>query len=525
MKTKIFTLFIIILLVCALPVFAAPDVIPVEKSTEIADTFVVNHKAELVNVSESDYNFKTSDGEATITGVSSLVSGSIIIPDTLGGYPVTCIDSWAFSYCPSISQITIPSSITKINNFAFSDYHIEQILVDSDNANYSNDSMGVLFNKDKTILIRYPAGNRAESYSIPYGVKEIASNAFTDCAYLSIINIPSTVNKIGDEAFSSCLSLTDMKIPENVTAIGAGVFRYCSSLNSIIIPKSVTCIGNLPLYMCSALNSIIVDKDNAYYSSDDCGALFNKDKTLLIQYPIGSALSSYTIPESVTDISEYAFTDGVSLTSIYISNKVENIGAYAFSNTGYYKNGSNWENDVLYLGNHIIAAKKDISGIYTVKEGTKTISSNAFIGCTSLIRIVLPESITNIGKTAFSNCENLVRITIPGVKTNIGENAFFGCDILTIYGIPNTKTHVYANENDIAFVPMIVFGDINSNGTPDESDINAVADYLSSVSSRNFSGSQIFAANLCTKDDINGEPVINIKDLIALAQLISNQKA
>ena len=104
---------------------------------------------------------------------------------------------------------------------------------------------------------------------------------------------------IGYQAFASCSSLTSITIPNSVTSIGVGAFLDCSSLTSITIPNSVTSIGEWAFSRCSSLTSINVDANNANYCSID-GVLFSKDKTILIQFPIGNTRSEYIIPNSVT---------------------------------------------------------------------------------------------------------------------------------------------------------------------------------------------------------------------------------
>ena len=149
------------------------------------------------------------------------------------------------------------------------------------------------------------------------------------------IAIPSTlggypVTSIGNYAFEDCDSLTSVTIGDSVTSIGDYAFKSCDSLTSITIPDSVTSIGNSAFESCYSLTSITVDSANKYYSDDGYGVLFNKDKTTLIQYPIGNSRSSYSIPDSVTSIGNYAFEYCDILTSITIPDSVTSIGNYAF---------------------------------------------------------------------------------------------------------------------------------------------------------------------------------------------------
>ena len=115
-----------------------------------------------------------------------------------------------------------------------------------------------------------------------------------------------------------------------VTSIGNSAFRECDALTSVSIPDSVTYIGNYAFACCYALTSIIVDENNSNYSSDANGVLFNKNRTTLIQYPVGSNKTAYTIPDSVTYIGSYAFACCDALTSVTIPDSVTSIGTSAF---------------------------------------------------------------------------------------------------------------------------------------------------------------------------------------------------
>ena len=123
--------------------------------------FAVSASAE----TEGYYTYKVENGEATITDVDESISGDVILPETLGGYKVTAIGKFAFEDCESITSITIPDSVTFIDGWAFwFCKSLTNIIVDENNKNYSNDSNGVLFNKDKTELVRYPAGKSADFF-------------------------------------------------------------------------------------------------------------------------------------------------------------------------------------------------------------------------------------------------------------------------------------------------------------------------------------------------------------------------
>ena len=305
-------------------------------------------------------NSVTSIGYEAFSGCSGLTS--ITIPDG-----VTSIGNYAFYGCSSLTSITIPNSVTSIGYEAFDNCDkLNQINVDTANTVYSSEN-GVLFNKEKTELIRYPAGKTDTAYAIPDSVTSIGGWAFDGCKGLTSITIPDGVTSIGYHAFSGCSSLTSVTVPNSVTSIGRFAFWCCSSLTSITIPESVTSIGSYAFLDCKKLTQINVDTANTKFSSVN-GVLFNKGKTELIRYPEGKADTSYSIPDSVTSIDWYAFYGCKGLTSI------------------------------------------------TIPESVTSIGDSAFCGCSSLTSITIPDSVTSIGDYAFNRCGSLKDVYYSGTQ-------------------------------------------------------------------------------------------------------------
>ncbi|MBQ8767743.1 MAG: leucine-rich repeat domain-containing protein [Clostridia bacterium] len=359
----------------------------------------------------------------------------------------------AFSYCENLESVTIPESIISVGSYAFSGcYGLERFVVDDENESYSSDEYGVLFNKDKTGLVKYPIGNTRTEYNIPDTVITIYEEAFDDNFYLTDITIPHSVTSIGYCAFADCFELNDITLPDSVKYIGPWAFSCCHSFVNITIPESVEEIGEAAFASCEKLTAITVDENNQYYSNDEYGVLFSKDKTVLVQYPSGSIRTYYAIPDSVSIIDTQAFSscnlisvdipDNVQrignrafqfsarLSEITISDYVNSIGSYAFEGTSFYNNDANWENDVLYIGNHCIVADTDIAGKCAIKDNTITIADDAFNNCFELTEVVIGENVKTIGEWAFG-WTKISKLEIPDSVTTISDFAFYNCNALT----------------------------------------------------------------------------------------------
>lgn len=163
----------------------------------------------------------------TFSGCSGLVS--LIIHNRVEG-----IGSYAFSGCTSLSSVSIPASVKNIFDGAFSGCtNLKAINVDTANTTYKSVD-GVLFSKDMSYLLGYPAGIKG-SYRIPTTVLIIAGGAFAGCVNLDAVEIPSNVGVIGESSFASCTALSEIVIPESVYYIGGSAFSDCVSLSSIYL--------------------------------------------------------------------------------------------------------------------------------------------------------------------------------------------------------------------------------------------------------------------------------------------------
>ena len=152
------------------------------------------------------------------------------------------------------------------------------------------------------------------------------------------------------------------------------------------------------------------------------------------------ALTSVTIPNSITSIESFAFKNCQSLNSINIPQSVVFIKPTAFSNSGIYNDESNWEDSVLYIGDCLIQAKRGLTGSYIVKEGTRLIINEAFAG-SNLTDITIPNTVTDIGAGAFKYSA-LTSMIIPNGITKIRGFAFYHCTSLKSINLPQSITQI-----------------------------------------------------------------------------------
>ena len=391
-------------------------------------------------------NSVTNIGSSAFNGCSNLTN--IEIPNS-----VTNIGSSAFSYCSGLTSIEIPNSITSIGGYAFS------------------------------------GCSGLTSVEIPNSVTIIKEAAFGGCTSLTSITIPNSIKTIEQSAFYNCTSLTSVLIPNSITSIGSNAFYYCGALKTVInfsnltFSKRSTGSGYVAYYANRVVNAPngIINGDYIWYEteSENVLACYLGDATELTlpsdyngeNYTIGESafsgcisLASIKIPNSVTSIGGYAFSGCSGLTNIEIPNSVisigdkafydcsglvsieipssvTSIGGSAFHGTAWYENNPD---GVIYLGKKLYSYKGTMPAntSINVKDGTLCIIGGAFKGCSNLVNIEIPNSVTSIGGEAFEDCSGLTNVEIPNSVISIGESAFRYCSSLASVEIPEGITNI-----------------------------------------------------------------------------------
>lgn len=298
---------------------------------------------------------------------------------------VTTIGEEAFAYCKALTTIKIPNSVTCIRWNAFEGCELlTSIDVAEDNKNYASID-GVLYNKDKKILIQCPGGKT--SIEIPDSVTRIEASAFWDCAKLKEIIIPNSVTNIVYTAFNGCTALnfneydnalylgskdnpyaflicakltdiTTCVIKDTCKCIGKRAFKGREGLTSIIIPDSVTTIGRSAFLGCTGLTSVTIG--NGVTSIGE--AAFERC----------AGLTSVTIPNNITSIEAGAFYRCPKLTNIIIGDNVKSIGSEAF---GHCKIKHKPKGNIAYKGFLVNMTCRD----FQYKEGETYVCDTAIL--------------------------------------------------------------------------------------------------------------------------------------------------
>lgn len=301
----------------------------------------------------------------------------------------------AFRDCTSMESLVVKNNCIKIGERAFENCSALKSVSLPDGL---TEIYGGVFNSCKVL----------EHIDLPKKLTILGENAFADCAELVQVDVPESVTKIDDLVFNGCIKLEKIELHEGLKKIGKSAFKNCSVLSSIFIPSTVQSISNAPFRGCKSLKSIKVASKNKYYKSEpnrregDDHVLFNKNKSMIIAYPASSREVWYEIPDSVTVVSDWAFSECRKLTRITIPDSVYEIGEGAFCN------------------------------------------------CEKLDEIEIPDSVVRIDDCAFRGCEKLEKVIIPDSVKELGWGLFDGCETtVTVYCDEGSAIQEYCIRNGI----------------------------------------------------------------------------
>jgi hypothetical protein len=394
------------------------------------------------------FSYAPGNSAYTITGMNPWndpASAAQIIPSTINGLPVTAIAANAFYLNPYLTNVIVPDGITNIGQEAFA------------------------------------LCPNLQSIQLGANLASLGDSAFYGCPSLRTLSLPNGVTAIPDGLVAGCTNLQGFTLGTNVTGIGYGAFDNCPALYYLFIPATVNSIGAEAFDYCSSVR-ISVDPLNQFYASDAWGSLFNKTRTELVHAKV-SPSGSYSVPDSVVNIDDYAFY-GESLSTVYLPSGVSSLGAAVFADcpnlaAAYFAGSAPSTNDdgavfggdtnIVYVltggwgatyggarvmpwvpyvevtsNNSITLVSYQGPGGNVVLLGTinglpvTAIQAGVFSTPGAVTSLTLPDGVTNIVDGAFSGLVNLTNIVFGKGLTSIGNNAFSGCTSLQNLVIPNS---------------------------------------------------------------------------------------
>ena len=288
----------------------------------------------------------------------------------------------AFLNCVNLKSVSIPAKVGSIMWNSFDGCsNLERIDVAPDNQNYYSDSYGVVYTKDKTMLLIAPQG-LAGSYRILEGTTSLGG----------VYDYPYT-NDFGDTytyrgtyyGLRSCAKMTEVQIPDSVVSIGTQAFWNCDGLKAVQIPDTVTELGQMAFTSCEAMEQIQIG----------AGITFIQDEA----FTNCSALTEIFIPGTVEIIGNNAFSNCFALEKVVMGDGITSVRWLAFFNCPNLK-------------------EVHLSSTLTV------ISDELFNSCSSLESITIPASVTVVGESAFTDCMNLTTVTFQGDAPIFYSSAF-----------------------------------------------------------------------------------------------------
>ena len=424
------------------------------------------------------------DGESyTLSHCSEALQGEVEVVKEYNGKPVTRIGYSVFKDRKAITSVTIPDSVTSIEYDAFENCNPDLVIIGSTYSTAHDLAVrkSFKFSSNGTVdPFRYELNEDGESYTLSHcsealqgdvevakeyngkPVTRIGNSAFPFCKGITAITIPGTVKSIAADSFLYCTELKSVKIQEGVIEIWSRAFWMCDKVESIELPDSLVVVGYQGVYGGSPFYNTAYENNPDNWQD---GVLYIGNH--LIATKEAEVPADYKIKEGTKTISGYAFSGCENLKSISIPESVVSIGPRAFDESGVKNDRSNWENGVFYVGKHAVSSDKTlVPSDLKIKEGTVSISVDAFDKCVNISTVHIPNTVKYIGHSAFLGCEELKSAYIPESVTYIG-NAAFGWGVFTqtgydhdhdvmIYGYEGTEAERSAKHDGNTFVALDV---------------------------------------------------------------------
>ena len=354
-------------------------------------------KSSYTNGNDTFYYNIDENSNAIIVGCNT-TSVNITLPVTLGGYTVTAVGYKGMANCITLTSVTIPSNITKLDLYAF----------------YGCTGL--------------------DTATIPATCVYVGEYAFAGCTSLTTVVIAEGVTHLGDNCFENCTSLTEIVIPDSCTYLGKYAFYNCKSLESTTIGITVPAIGEYTFYNCESLKTVVIGikvETIGEYAFYNC------------------ALERVSTPNTLKSIGNYAFAENEALTRVALKSGIESIGNGAFYGDSLLST-INLPASLKTIGAYAFYDCVALTSV-TLPVLVEVINDYTFMNCTALNTLKINAATVAIGDKSFAYCSELHSVTLSGKVTSIGEKAFYR-NALTTFNFTDGLTYIGADA--FAFTPL-----------------------------------------------------------------------
>lgn len=388
----------------------------------------------------------TADGKTMIFYLPTLTATTYTVPEG-----VETIGEKAFNSNTSLTSVSLPSTLREIGKSAFSGCNaLTEVTFAPGTAPLVIGYNSFAYTKipsftvpARTVSIEGSAFNGAALTELHFeqGSKlgYIGDSAFSGTKIASL-ELPAALREIGDSAFARCAALTSVTISDGIVRIGESLFASCTALESVTLPSSLTALGNFAFKECTALRHVTFGPD-IKITVLHVGTFAGCTALESIEIPA----SMLEIPDADKDIPSYDRNKGLfeGCTSLRLvtfakGSKCTKIGAYAFKGTAI--ESFTIPESVSTIGEYAFGETRLVN--ITLPNTVTSLGSGAFERCESLAGVTLGNGIRSLPYNAFSNCPALREITLPASVTTVDSGAFYNDDDLTIKLAPDSRMNL-----------------------------------------------------------------------------------
>ena len=335
-------------------------------------------------------------------------------------------EEFAFEACVSLTDITMPESMEALDKGSFCDCSSLTNVQLNEGIKYIGEGC-------------FANCGGIEHIDIPETVEDLGASAFHKCTSLLSIKIPKPIEYLPVELFNNCSSLETVVLQEGLKGMGNSVFNECFNLKSISLPSTFKSFGMWVFWDCYSVEKYDVAEENPYFTSVD-GVLYSKDLKTLVQYPAGSTVKDFIVPEGTETVGFASCEGAINLEKVTIPasvKKLDGASLYKCDNLKEIKLNEGLEE----IGNEAFYNCLNLSAP-VLPQSIKTIGSGAFTGCESFVNVVIPEKVTYIDFRLFYNCYSLETVKFSQNVNTIDQEAFSGCVSLKSIDLPKSLQYI-----------------------------------------------------------------------------------